>query len=108
MALGVVLVIVVAALLAPWITPQNPYDIANLSLMDARRPPGFVGSNGYVHVLGTDANGRDLLSAILYGLRISLQMGLMAGLVALVIGGTLGIIGRLCRRAYRDGDHAHR
>jgi peptide/nickel transport system permease protein len=90
-ALCVVLVIVISALLAPWITPQNPYDIANLSLMDARRPPGFVGSNGYVHVLGTDANGRDLLSAILYGLRISLQMGLMAGLVALVIGGTLGI-----------------
>ncbi len=91
-ALAVVMIIVLAALLAPWITPQNPYDIGNLSLMDARRPPGFVGSGGYVHWLGTDANGRDLFSAILYGLRISLQMGLMAGLVSLVVGGSLGII----------------
>jgi peptide/nickel transport system permease protein len=90
-ALVVVLIIVVTAALAPWITPQDPYDIANLSLMDARRPPGYVGAEGYVHLLGTDANGRDLLSAILYGLRISLQMGLMAGLVALALGGTLGL-----------------
>jgi peptide/nickel transport system permease protein len=91
-ALAVVITIVVLAVLAPWITPQNPYDIGNLNLMDARRPPGYVGSAGYTHWLGTDASGRDLLSAILYGLRISMQMGLMAGLVALVIGTTLGIV----------------
>lgn len=91
-ALIVVLAIAAAALLAPWIAPQDPYDLANLSLSDARRPPGFVGSEGYVHRLGTDAQGRDLLSAILYGLRISLQMGLIAGLVALSIGSTLGIL----------------
>ena len=52
--------------------------------MDARRPPGFVGSGGYVHWLGTDAQGRDLLSAILYGLRISIQIGVAAGAIALV------------------------
>jgi peptide/nickel transport system permease protein len=91
-ALAVVVIIVLAAVMAPLITPQNPYDIGNLSLMDARRPPGYVGSGGYVHWLGTDAQGRDLYSAILYGLRISIQMGLVAGLVALVIGGTLGIV----------------
>lgn len=91
-ALAVVVLIVAAAVLAPFITPQNPYDIGNLSLMDARRPPGFVGSGGYVHWLGTDAQGRDLYSAILYGLRISIQMGLLAGIVSLVIGGTLGIV----------------
>lgn len=91
-AFVVVVLVVVAALAAPWITPQDPYDLANLSLMDARRPPGFVGSGGYTHLLGTDAQGRDLLSAIVYGLRISLQMGLAAGTVALVIGATLGII----------------
>jgi peptide/nickel transport system permease protein len=91
-ALAVVVIIVLAALFAPLITPQNPYDIGNLNLMDARRPPGFVGSGGYVHWLGTDANGRDLFSAILYGLRISLQMGLIAGLVSLVVGGSLGIV----------------
>lgn len=90
-ALAVVVLIVVIAGLAPWITPQNPYDIGNLNLMDARRPPGYVGSGGYTHWLGTDANGRDLLSAMLYGLRISMQMGLMAGLVGLVLGTTLGI-----------------
>ena len=91
-ALAVVVLVVAAALLAPWIAPQDPYDLANLDLMDARRPPGFVGSSGYTHLLGTDAQGRDLLSAILYGLRISLQMGLVAGAVAMAIGATLGIL----------------
>jgi peptide/nickel transport system permease protein len=91
-ALAVLVTIVSLAALAPWFTPQDPYDIGNLILMDARRPPGYVGSDGYTHWLGTDASGRDLLSAILYGLRISIQMGLVAGLVALVIGTTLGIV----------------
>jgi peptide/nickel transport system permease protein len=97
-ALLVVVAIVVLAGLAPWIAPQDPYDIGNLTLMDARRPPGYVGAEGYTHWLGTDASGRDLLSAILYGLRISIQMGLMAGMVALVIGTTLGMAA-----AYRGG-----
>jgi peptide/nickel transport system permease protein len=97
-ALSVVFLIIALAVAAPWITPQNPYDIGSLSLMDARRPPGYVGSEGYTHWLGTDASGRDLLSAILYGLRISIQMGLMAGLVGLVIGTTLGMVA-----AYRGG-----
>ena len=91
-ALLVVIAILAAALLAPWFAPQDPYDLASLDLMDARRPPGFVGSGGYVHWLGTDAQGRDLLSAILYGLRISLQMGLAAGVVALSTGAMLGIL----------------
>lgn len=90
--LVVVVAIVLAAVLAPLITPQDPYDIGNLSLSDARRPPGFVGSEGYIHHLGTDAQGRDLLSAILYGLRISIEMGLLAGIVALSMGSTLGIL----------------
>jgi peptide/nickel transport system permease protein len=90
-ALVVVLLIIVVAVLAPLIAPQDPYDLSRLQLRDARRPPGFVGSGGYVHLLGTDAQGRDLFSAILYGLRISIQMGLMAGAIALCIGATLGI-----------------
>ena len=89
-ALIVVIVIAFIALLAPLIAPQNPYDLASLVLMDARRPPGFVGSGGYVHILGTDAQGRDLFSAILYGLRISIQIGVAAGAVALVLGAVLG------------------
>ena len=91
-ALAVVLLLVGAAVFAPLYAPQDPYDLASLDLMDARRPPGFVGSGGYVHWLGTDAQGRDLLSAILYGLRISLQMGLAAGAVALTVGALLGIL----------------
>lgn len=90
-ALIVVTLILLLAAAAPLFTPQNPYDIAKLDLMDARRPPGYVGSGGYVHWLGTDAQGRDLWSAILYGLRISLQMGLIAGGVALSVGATLGV-----------------
>lgn len=95
--LAVVALIVVAllsllALFAAFVSPQNPYDMANLSLLDSRRPPGFVGSGGYPHLLGTDPQGRDLLSAILYGLRISIQIGLAAGFVSLTIGATLGIL----------------
>jgi peptide/nickel transport system permease protein len=89
-ALVVVVVIALIALLAPLIAPQNPYDLASLVLMDARRPPGFVGSGGYMHILGTDAQGRDLFSAILYGLRISIQIGVAAGTVALALGAALG------------------
>jgi len=90
-ALAVVLLMIGLALLAPLVAPQDPYDLANLSLSDARRPPGFVGSGGYTHWLGTDAQGRDLFSAILYGLRISLQMGLVAGALAFAFGVALGI-----------------
>ncbi len=89
-ALIVVALIVLIAVLSPWITPQNPYDLSNLVLTDARRPPGFIGSKGFTHWLGTDAQGRDLFSAILYGLRISIQVGLVAGALAFAIGVTLG------------------
>jgi len=92
LALAVVVLIVAAAILAPWIAPQDPYDLASLELADARRPPGFVGSGGYAHWLGTDAQGRDLFSAILHGLRISLLMGLAAGSVAMTIGALMGIL----------------
>lgn len=91
-ALVVVVLTVLLAIFAPLVSPQNPYDMTGLSLMDARRPPGFVGSGGYTHILGTDPQGRDLLSAILYGLRISIQIGLAAGGVALTLGAALGIL----------------
>ncbi len=96
-AFGVVVLLVMMALFAPLISPQNPYDLSGLSLRDARRPPGFVGSGGYTHILGTDAQGRDLLSAILYGLRVSLQIGITAGAVALVIGTSIGIAAAYAR-----------
>ena len=97
-SLAIVGIIVVLAILAPLIAPQNPYDLAKLVLGDARRPPGFVGSGGFTHWLGTDAQGRDLWSAILYGLRISIQVGLMAGAFAFAIGVTLG-----CTAAFFGG-----
>lgn len=89
-ALALILAVGTLALLAPWIAPQNPYDIGTLVLMDARRPPGHVGANGFVYWLGTDAQGRDLLSATMYGLRISVQIGVAAGFIAFVVGATLG------------------
>lgn len=90
LALFVVITVMTIAAAAPIIAPQNPYDLATLVLMDARRPPGFVGSKGFTHWLGTDAQGRDLFSAILYGLRISIQIGIMAGAIAFAVGATLG------------------
>jgi peptide/nickel transport system permease protein len=94
----IVLLIVLIALIAPLVTPQDPYDIGSLVLRDARRPPGYVGTGGYTHWLGTDSQGRDLLSAIIYGLRISLQMGVIAGGIAFVIGALVG-----CSAAYIGG-----
>ena len=89
-ALAVILVIASLAALAPLFAPQDPYDLGKLVLMDARRPPGYMGSGGFVYWLGTDAQGRDLLSAIVYGLRISVQVGGAAGVIAFVVGGALG------------------
>ncbi len=91
-ALAVVVLTVLATIAAPLLVPQDPYDLANLTLRDARRPPGFVGTAGFTHVLGTDAQGRDLLSAIVYGLRISLSMGITAGCIAFAFGATVGAV----------------
>ena len=97
-SLLVIAAIIIIAIFAPLLSPQDPYDLARLDLFDSRLRPGTVGSGGYVHVLGTDAAGRDLLSAIFYGLRISLMIGLLAGFLALVIGMTIGLVA-----AYRGG-----
>lgn len=93
-ALGALLLLVIAivAIFAPWIAPQNPYDLASLDLMDSRLRPGEVGSGGMYHWLGTDDQGRDLWSAIVHGLRISLGIGLGAGLIAALIGTTVGVL----------------
>ena len=96
-ALLVVVATTLLAIFAPWVAQQNPYDLQNLVLLDSRRPPGFIGSGGYTHWLGTDPQGRDLLSAIFYGLRVSLQIGLAAGTVALVLGASIGIIAAYAR-----------
>jgi peptide/nickel transport system permease protein len=91
-AFAVMAVCVLAAALAPWLTPQDPFDLSGLSLADSRLRPGSTGSGGYTHILGTDADGRDLYSAIIYGLRISLSIGLTSGMIAMLIGTTLGLL----------------
>lgn len=89
----VVLVIIIAlALLAPIISPQNPYDLARLSILDAKMPPGSQSFEGLTFWLGTDGLGRDILSAILYGLRISLIVGIGSAVFAAAIGTLLGLI----------------
>lgn len=85
--------VVLAALLAPWITPQNPYDLMQLDVLDARLPPGSHSSEGgYTYWLGTDGQGRDLYSAIVYGLRISLTVGVGSALIAAVVGTLVGLV----------------
>ncbi len=91
-ALIVLAGILLAALSAPWISPQNPYDLAQLDVLDARLPPGERSATGMTFVLGSDDQGRDMLSAIFYGLRISLGVGIAATLVAVAIGLGLGLI----------------
>ncbi|KRD95834.1 peptide ABC transporter permease [Bosea sp. Root381] len=85
-------ILVALAVLAPFIAPQNPHDLAALNVMDNRLPPGAESMMGATYWLGTDAQGRDMLSAILYGLRTSLMVGLLATLGALVIGVMAGLV----------------
>jgi peptide/nickel transport system permease protein len=80
-----------AALFAPWLAPQNPYDLAQLDLLESRLPPLARSANGMIYWLGSDDQGRDMLSAILYGLRTSMLVGFASTLCALAIGVALGM-----------------
>jgi len=85
--------LILAALLAPWITPQNPYDLNQLDVLDARLPPATEnGLATFKYWLGTDGQGRDLYSSILYGLRISLMVGVGSAVIAGLVGTLLGLI----------------
>lgn len=92
-AMAVLALIVLSALTAHWITPQNPYDLMQLDVLDSRLPPGSVSeAQGYTYWLGTDGQGRDLYSAIVYGLRISLLVGIGSAVAAAVIGTLVGLL----------------
>jgi peptide/nickel transport system permease protein len=92
-ALVVLALIALAALLAPWIALQNPYDLMQIDVLDARLRPGSVSSEGgRTYWLGTDGQGRDLYSAIVYGLRISMAVGIGSAVLAGVIGTLLGLL----------------
>ena len=93
--IGFVLLVIIllAALFAPWLSPQDPYDLSKLDVMDSRMKPGEKSVDGSLtFLLGTDEQGRDMLSAILYGVRISVMVGVSATVIALLIGLSLGLI----------------
>ncbi len=89
--LALLVIVLLLAIFAPWLAPQNPYDLAKLDLMDSRLPPGSESMLGSTFVLGTDGMGRDMFSAILYGLRVSLMVGVISGAIALALGAGLGV-----------------
>lgn len=92
-ALVVVVLIALIAIFAPFLAPQDPYDLAQLDIMDGRLAPGSMNGAGSMHYwLGTDDQGRDMLSGIMYGLRISLSVGAGSALIAGIIGSALGLI----------------
>jgi peptide/nickel transport system permease protein len=86
------LILVLAAVFAPWIAPHDPMDVASLSLMDSFKPPVGLPDADWSNPLGTDNQGRDVLSAIMYGMRISLLVGLLSVLFAIVIGVAIGML----------------
>ncbi|MBM3344363.1 MAG: ABC transporter permease [Betaproteobacteria bacterium] len=91
-ALILLLLILAVAIGAPLISPQDPYDLKQLDIMDSKLAPGEKSATGGLYLLGTDDQGRDMLSAIFYGLRISLGVGVMSTVVALAIGIVVGLI----------------
>jgi len=88
----VLLALALAVMLAPLLAPQNPYDLASLSVMDNRLAPGEQGMGGITYWLGTDSQGRDMLSAILHGMRTSLIVGVASTAIALAIGVAAGLV----------------
>ncbi|MGB6118083.1 MAG: ABC transporter permease [Mesorhizobium sp.] len=96
--LVVLVLVVLLAIFGPFIVPQNPYDLAQLDMMDGMLPPGSEMGAGFTAWLGTDEQGRDLLSGIVYGMRISLFIGVTSVVIAFLIGSSIGVLA-----AYRGG-----
>lgn len=85
--------LVIGAVFAPMIAPYDPFDIANLNLLDSELPPAWMEGSNPAYILGTDTQARDVLSSILYGLRISLFVGFASVILAAVLGVFLGLVG---------------
>ncbi len=85
-------IFIFCAVFAKWVSPYNPFDGASLELMDARLPPAWTTEGTSKYLLGTDDQGRDILSALMYGTRISLVVGFASVLVSLAVGVTLGLV----------------
>ncbi len=90
-ATAITILIILSSVLAPWIAPQNPFDMASLDLLDAHTPPSWMADGNPKYLLGTDDQGRDVLSTILYGSRISLEVGFLSVIFSMVLGVSLGI-----------------
>jgi peptide/nickel transport system permease protein len=84
--------VLLAAIFAPLVSPQNPYNLAQLDIMDSKLAPGAKAGEGFTFWLGSDDQGRDMVSAILYGLRISLGVGVTSTLAALALGMAIGLM----------------
>ena len=87
----IALLCVGGALFAPWLAPHNPFDLSTLDLADSHLPPAWLADGRATYVLGTDDQGRDILSALLYGARISLMVGLCSVALSVLIGVTAGL-----------------
>jgi peptide/nickel transport system permease protein len=88
----VTVVLVASALLCDWIAPHNPYDLATLNILDSQDPPAWVTGGSWEYPFGTDDQGRDVLSAVLYGMRVSIMVGFAAVFLALAVGVGLGLL----------------
>ena len=92
LAAAIAVVCVFCSLFAGWVAPHNPFDLSTLELSDARLPPAWIAEGSSKYLLGTDDQGRDILSAVIYGARISLVVGLASVLLSVVVGVALGLL----------------
>jgi peptide/nickel transport system permease protein len=88
----IALILITGALFAPWLAPHDPMDVASLSLLDSFKPPIFMPDADWSNMLGTDNQGRDVLSAIMFGMRISLIVGFLSVIFAILVGIALGLL----------------
>ena len=88
---ALVLLSLLAAAFSPWIAPHDPFDLARLNLLDSFKPPAWAAEGEWAYPLGTDEQGRDVLSGILYGTRSSLIVGICAVALAMLLGVSVGL-----------------
>ena len=88
----VFLAMLFVAVLCPFVSPTDPYDLMQLSILDSTQTPGGKSMSGMTFLLGSDGQGRDMLSAIFYGLRTSLFVGAAAGIIGLAVGMLFGLV----------------
>ena len=91
-AAAIAFVCVFCALFAHWVAPHNPLDLTTLELSDARLPPAWMENGSARYLLGTDDQGRDILSALIYGARISLVVGVVSVILSVLVGVVLGLL----------------